>query len=54
MHQKRQFISCCFIFLIIVKMSYYQLNKAKLLKKGHRNIINKGGKEKAAKYYKKN
>ena len=35
-------------------MSYYQLNRKKLLKKAHDKYHNRGGKEKAAKHYKKN
>ena len=34
-------------------MTYYQLNRKKLLKKAHDKYHNKGFKEKAAKYYKK-
>ena len=51
---KSWFIPCCFIFLIIINMSYYQLNRKKLLKKAHGKYHNKSDKEKAAKYYQKN
>ena len=51
---KSWFIPCCFSFLIIINMSYYQLNRKKLLKKAHDKYHNKGDKEKAAKYYQKN
>ena len=35
-------------------MSYYQDNKGELLKKAYDRYHNRGGKEKAAKYYRKN
>ena len=39
---------------VIIKMSYYWFNREKLLKNGWNRYHNKGGKQKAAEYYKKN
>ena len=53
--RKVLFIPFCFIFLIIIKKSYYYwFNGDQLLKKAYDKYHNKGGKEKAALCYQKN
>ena len=45
---------CYDLFFVHIKMSYYQLNKGRLVEKANDRYRNGGGKEKAAEYYPNN
>ena len=42
------------ILFVTINMSYYWFNREELLKKANEKYHNKGGKQKAGEYYKKN